>query len=339
MARTAWEKKKEGQHVYGPSLANVEQTIVETNGMGAHGMGGKKNGDKWYGWDHNEASIGPWSFQGDIQVPDPPLFCYRQCSLVGANTPDLMPQVRFPDAVVRRAVAHCPSHRRYLHPLWIDSFSLIADLLLGRGVGRYLGCLQDPAFKQAVELRGFSAGSFAGLCLLHILWPIPGVTTKGRLGAIACPPVLLTMGPAKEGDKLHLIHYESDELCCWKPGREQLENCCTRFTYIMNESSAYKGHFGAGDHGYSHWLGLELPVGILQLSQLLFLCPEAAASAKRDETPLRLISWLNYQLDSDIESFIEKAMHHLSTREHHDGSALLQLGKQQVKLSDQVRTD
>ena len=182
--------------------------------------------------------------------------------------------------------------------------------------------------EQEVELRGFSAGSFAGLCLLHILWPIPGVATKGKLGAIACPPALLTMGPAKEGDKLHLIHYESDELCCWR-----------QYTYIMNESSAYKGRFGAADHGYSHWLWLDLPGGILQLSQLLFLRPEAAASAKRDETPLRLISWLNYQLDSDIESFIEKAMHHLSTREHHDGPALLQLGKQQVKLSDQVRTE
>ena len=32
-------------------------------------------------------------------------------------------------------------------------------------------------------------------------------------------------------------------------------------------------------------------------------------------------------------------MHHLSTREHHDGPALLQLGKQQVKLCDQVRTE
>ena len=106
----------------------------------------------------------------------------------------------------------------------------------------------------------------------------------------------------------------------------------------MNESSAYKGHFGSADHGYSHWLGLDLPGGILQLSQLLFLCPEAAASAKRDETPLRLISWLNYQLDPDIESFIEKAMLHLSTREHHESPALLQLGKQQVKLSDQVRS-
>ena len=81
----------------------------------------------------------------------------------------------------------------------------------------------------------------------------------------------------------------------------------------MNESASYKGHFGAGDHGYAHWLGLELPGGMLQLSQLLFLCPEAAAAAKRDETPLRLISWLNYKLDPELEKFVEGAMQYLST--------------------------
>ena len=112
----------------------------------------------------------------------------------------LLPKVRFPDAVVRRAVAlkvldgcHiAPSHRRFPHPLWLDSMCLIADLLLGCGVGRYLGGGFGPAFEQQVALRGFSAGSFSGLCLLHILWPMPGVVTRGILGAIACPPDLLT---------------------------------------------------------------------------------------------------------------------------------------------------
>ena len=139
-----------------------------------------------------------------------------------------------------------------------------------------------------MALRGFSAGSFSGMCLLHILWPISGVVTKSRLGPIACPPVLLTMDPSKNNDELHLIHYESDELCCWKSGRTHLNRCCTKYTYIMNESPAYKGHFGPSDHGYAHWLGLELPAGVLELSQLSFLVPEAAASAKRDATPLRL---------------------------------------------------
>ena len=322
----------EGQHVYGPSLANVENTIVEANGMGGattkqvSALGLSKATHEFLTLHYFAIDSAAW-WEQILQV--------------------LIPKVRFPGAVVRRAVAisvfeacHiAPSHRRYPHPLWNDSFSLMADLLLGCGVGRYLGCFQGPAFEQVVALRGFSAGSFSGLCFLHILWPIPGVVTKGTLGAIACPPALLTMGPAKEGDELHLVHYESDELCCWKPGRPQLEQCCTKFTYVMNESSAYKGHYGSADHGYVHWLGLNLPGGILQLSQLLFLCPEAAAAAKRDETPLRLISWLNYKLDPDLESFIEKAMQHLSTREHDECQVLLQLGAQHVKHGDQVRTE
>ena len=212
---------------------------------------------------------------------------------------ELLPEARFPGAVVRRTAAvkvfdSChvaPSHQRYPHPVWVDSFCLIADLLLGCGVGRYLGSLQGPAFQQEVAVRGFSSGSYSGLCLLHILWPIPGVVTRGCLGAIACPPSLLKMNLAKDGDRLHLIHYEGDELCCWKPGRQQLQQSCSKFTYIMNESSAYKGHFGPSEHGYSQLLGLDLPQGMMQLSTLLFLRPEAAAKAKCDATPLRLISW------------------------------------------------
>ena len=107
------------------------------------------------------------------------------------------------------------------------------------------------------------------------------VTCTGRghqrhFGCNCVPPALLTMSLAKEEDTLYLVYYESDELCNWRPSREQLEKCCTEFTYIMNESSAYKGHFGASDHGHAHWLGLDLPGGMLQLSQLFFLnsfCP------------------------------------------------------------------
>ena len=163
--------------------------------------------------------------------------------------------------------------------------------------------------------------------------------TKSRLGAIACPPVQLTMAPSKGSDELHLIHYESDELCCWRPGRALLNNCCAKYTYIRNESPAYKGHFGSSGHCYAHWLGLELPGGVLELSQLLFIVPEAAASAKRDATPLRLISWLSYKLDAEVESLIEAAMLHLSTCEQVGGQILLQLGRQHLKLKDQVRTE
>ena len=53
----------------------------------------------------------------------------------------------------------------------VDSMCLIADLLLGCGVGRCLGGGFGPAFEQQVALRGFSASlasasfTFCGPCL------------------------------------------------------------------------------------------------------------------------------------------------------------------------------
>ena len=87
----------------------------------------------------------------------------------------------------------------------------MCDLLLGCGVGRYLGCLDGPRLEQKVALRGFSAGSFS-VCLLQILWTLPGVITDSRLGAIACPPGLLMMASPDGDHVLHLIHYEGDDL-------------------------------------------------------------------------------------------------------------------------------
>ena len=100
---------------------------------------------------------------------------------------------------------------------------------------------------------------------------ISRVTTKGCLGAIACPPSLLNISRAKEGDQLHLIHFESDRLCSWKPGPQQMRDCCTSFTHITNEIASYKGHFGPDEHDYSHWMALNLPNGSIALRVLLFI--------------------------------------------------------------------
>ena len=242
-------------------------------------------------------------------------------------------------AKIFAAVHIAPSHRRHPHPVWVDSFSLIADLLFGCGVGRYLGAMQGPAFQPEVAVRGFSAGSFSGLAFLHILWPIPGVITKGYLGAIACPPATLGMSQAKADDRLHLIHYEGDVLRCWKPGTPQLLHSSSTYTYVTNEIASYKGHFGPSEHDYSHWLALDLPAGKIPLRTLLFLRPEAAAKAKRDATPLRLISWLSYKLNPELELFIEQAMEHLSTREESEGRKVLQMGQKAVQQGDTIRTE
>ena len=170
--------------------------------------------------------------------------------------------------------------------------TLIWNLLIGGRMGRYTGFPDTLVLDQRVEVRGFSAGSFAGLSLLQLLWKIPNVVTSGKLGAIACPPQLLITPPATHG--LHLFHYEADQLCVWKPGRHQLEQLQIKFTYVNTQSFAYSEHFGASEHNYSHWLSLELPAGWWDIANFLFLCPDAASSTKRDATPLRLRSWLSF---------------------------------------------
>ena len=97
-----------------------------------------------------------------------------------------------------------------------------------------------------------------------------------QLGAIACPPQLLITPPASHA--LHLLHYESDHLCVWKPGQRQLDQLQIRYTYVRTEGPAYKEHFGAKEHSYSHWLSLDLPAGWWDLARLLFTHPNAASS-------------------------------------------------------------
>ena len=106
---------------------------------------------------------------------------------------DVLPAVQFPGASARRATAlemfgasHiAPSHRRMPHVLWTDSMNSVWNLLMGGRMGRYTGSPDTLVFDQRIDLRLFSAGSFAGLSTLHLLWKIPNVATNGKLGAPA----------------------------------------------------------------------------------------------------------------------------------------------------------
>ena len=62
--------------------------------------------------------------------------------------------------------------------------TLIWNLLMGGRMGRYTGFPDTLVLDQRVELRGFSAGSFAGLSTLQLLWKIPNVVTEGKLGQL-----------------------------------------------------------------------------------------------------------------------------------------------------------
>ena len=251
---------------------------------------------------------------------------------------DVLPAVRFPGASARRAIAlemfgasHiAPSHRRMPHVLWTDSMNLVWNLLMGGRMGRYTGSPDTLVFDQRIDLRGFLAGSFAGLSTLHLLWKMPNVATNGKLGAIACPPQLIVTPPTDH--TLHLLHYEADQLCVWKPGGHQLDQLQIRYTYVSTEGPAYKEHFGSKEHNYSHWLSLNHTAGWWDLARFLFMNPEAASSAKRDATPLRLLSWLSFRLEPAVEKLLEATMLYLSTVDEVKDSELLELGRMHLEV-------
>ena len=190
-------------------------------------------------------------------------------------------------------------------------------------MGRYTGSPDTLVFDQRIDLRGFLAGSFAGLSTLHLLWQMPNVVTNGKLGAIACPPQLIVTPPTD-----HTLHYEA----VWKPGGHQLDQLQIRYTYVSIEGPAYKEHFGTKEHNYSHWLSLNHTAGWWDLARFLFMNPEAASSAKRDATPLRLLSWLSFRLEPAVEKLVEATMLYLSTVNEVKDSELLELSRMYLEV-------
>ena len=251
---TPWDlcirSDKEGQKVYGPSMAPLEETIQVSGAFGGVET-------------RHLAALGRSKATHEFLVLH--YFALDSAEHWDDLVRELMPSVVFPGASARRTEAltafrsaHVPpSHRRMPHVLWTDSMALIWALLLGGRMGRYTGSPDTIILDQLIHLKGFSAGSFAGLCLLHLLWKFPNVVTESTLGAIACPPQLLIAPP--ELHTLHLFHYEADRLCVWRPARHLLENLKIDYTYVVTQDNTYHEHFGASEHNYAHWLTLAIP--------------------------------------------------------------------------------
>ena len=166
---------KEGQSIYGPSLAPMEET-VDVPGI----FGGTET--------VQVTALGRSKAAHEFLVLH--YFGLDSAKHWDALLFDVLPAVRFPGASARRAIAlemfgasHiAPSHRRMPHVLWTDSMNLVWNLLMGGRMGRYTGSPDTLVFDQRIDLRGFSAGSFAGLSTLHLLWQMPNVVTNGKLG-------------------------------------------------------------------------------------------------------------------------------------------------------------
>lgn len=178
------------------------------------------------------------------------------------------------------------------------------DLLLGNGKYRYMCTHSQQKQPASVHIRGFSAGSFSGLCLCHLFWRQSHLTVSGKLGGIALPPLLLAQIPQAHGENLLLFHYVKDSLCQWNPSTHFLSGLKCQYCVVRCHDAELQGHFGHSEHNYGHWLELPLPVGDHELWHLLRQIPEIALPARRDAAPLRLISWLSWKLPTLMEKLL-----------------------------------
>ena len=305
---------KEGQSIYGPSLAPMEET-ADIPGM----FGGTET--------EQVTALGRSKAAHEFLVLH--YFGLDSAKHWDALLLDVLPAFRFP-ASARRATAlemfgasHiAPSHRRMPHVLWTDSMNLVWNLLMGGRMGRYLASASTSEDFRLEVLLVLAPCIYYGKCQMLV--------TNGKLGAIACPPQLIVTPPTDH--TLHLLHYEADQLCVWKPGGHQLNQLQIRYTYVSIEGPAYKEHFGSKEHNYSHWLSLNHTAGWWDLARFLFMFPEAASSAKRDATPLRLLSWLSFRLEPAVEKLVEATMLYLSTVEEVKDSELLELGRKHLEV-------
>ena len=112
-----------------------------------------------------------------------------------------------------------------------------------------------------MTVPGFSAGSYSGLCLLHLLWNLPHVRTDGKLGGIALPPALLHNISKQQGKGLMLFHYKNDSLCQWNADESVAFRLPCNGCFVSNTYNDFHDHFGKSGHSYGHWLRVDLPEG------------------------------------------------------------------------------
>ena len=320
------------------SCADPQQVNIDCTGLGGHDLGGCKDYDICIRTDkHGQSVYGP----SVTPLESPGRDGTHQVTLVALGGSKAMheflvlhylatdsarewdvfldsclPRSTWVRAGSRRALAlhmynKChiaPSHRRFAHPSWIAGMKLMLDLLLGARKHRYLRTrLVDPRPAQ-VFVRGFSAGSYSGICLLHLLSNMPHVQVGGILGGIACPPALLHGIQPDHGAQLMLIHLTTDRLCQWHPRDETLSSLSCKYCIVDRSTPELREHFGSCEHSYEHWIDLSLPHGKYPLWQLLRQYPDVALPQCRDIAPLRLVSWVSCEVPAHVQQVLHQLM-------------------------------
>ena len=295
------------QQVYGPSLALLEESVRTSDQSTIHftGLGLTKSLQEflvlhYYATD----SADSW---------------YNLLS-------DCFPQVRWPSPGRLRHLARdifkrihvAPSHRRAPHPCWTGAMNLVLRLLLDPGRRQIVSFPGTPP-PTNVMVRGFSAGSFVGLTVLHLLWRQRELLAQGILGGIACPPALLGNIPHDKMRQVVLIHYHADQLCMWRPAEG---HPLSWRTVYVHSNWKHLNHFGNHEHSYSHWLENVPAPGIYPVWKVMLDNPDMANPQKRDASALRLLSWLSFSLDSNTSVLLGKLMKQLATEDESNPAIL-----------------
>ena len=181
------------------------------------------------------------------------------------------------------------------------------DLLLGARKHRYLGrCLAAPRPAE-VYVRGFSAGSYSGICLLHLLWNMPHVQVGGILGGISCPPALIHGISPEHGQRM-LIRLATGRLCQWHPCDKTLHSLNCKYCIVDRKTQELKELFGSCEHSYGHWIDISLPHGRYPLYRLLRRFSDVAPPQARDIAPLRLVSWVSCEVPDHVQQVLNQLM-------------------------------
>jgi len=226
-----------------------------------------------------------------------------------------------------------PSHRRLAHPSWIAGMKMMLDLLLGAHQHRYLRSRPFDHLPAQVYVRGFSAGSYSGICLLHLLWNMPHVQVGGILGGIALPPALLHGIQPDHGARLMVIHLTTDRLCQWHPHDDTLRSLPCKYCIVDRSTIELREHFGASEHSYGHWIDLNMPHGRFPLWQLLRQYPEVAHPQCRDIAPLRLVSWVSCEVPARVQQVLHQLMTLFGEVTPVSSNEVLEIGRQQLDVT------
>ena len=195
---------------------------------------------------------------------------------------------------------------------------------MGGRMGRYTGSPDTLVFDQRIDLRAFLLAALQAWvsCIYYGRSPMWWrMVSLGQLPVLRNWSSLLLLITPFTCCTMRRINY-----ACGSLGNINWTSSTSGIHMFPLRALLIKSNFGAKEHNYSHWLSLNHTAGWWDLAKFLFVHPEAASSAKRDATPLRLLSWLSFRLEPAVDKLVEATMLHLSTVDEVKDSDVLALG-------------